>query len=199
VGAPPKLSLPDLAFIESIAAACAARRPSRSLRILLLGVTPEMAGVRWPRGAVLRAVDRSLPAIRDLWPGNLPRKRAVLCADWRALPLRKSSCDLVVGDGCLSCVNQPDPLRAIAAEARRVLRPDGLLVARSCIVPAFPEGLEAGIAEQRSMLREFFNETPLSAPPQTVKEGCPIFVAAPRAVQQQRNAAGAAAASRGVS
>ncbi|HVN07293.1 MAG TPA: class I SAM-dependent methyltransferase [Bryobacteraceae bacterium] len=192
-GSQPKPSPADLAFIESIVAACAARRTARPLRALLLGVTPEIAGMRWPRGAMLRAADRRLSSIHTRWPGDVPRRRAALCADWRALPLRRSSCDVVIGDHCFVCADRPDDFRGLAAEAHRVLRPDGLFVARSCLPPRTQKEIETLMAEQRSLLSEFFHETPLSAPPQTVREGCPIFVAAPRGRQEQRNAPGGAA------
>lgn len=269
LGPPLKPTRADIAYMESVVAAAGARHPGRQLRALMLGVTPPVAEMKWPRGAIIRAVDSSLPMIQNVWPGNLPRRRSAVCADWRALPLRKSCLDIVIGDGSLACIPYPHGLRSVVAEARRVLRDDGLLVVRAYVQPAQRErpedvvadlvrgdipsfnwfkfrifmalqestelgiGLDATyrfwesqqidqaaliaktgwdpgavrmidlyrgkdtvhafptIAELRSVLSEFFDETAMSAPPQTVKECCPIIVAAPRANQRrERKAAG---------
>jgi len=77
-----------------------------------------------------------------VWPGDIPRKRAVVCAHWPALPLRESSRDLVLGDGSFTCTRYPSGFRALAAEVRRVLRDDGMLILRAFIRPIQRERTE---------------------------------------------------------
>lgn len=270
LGPPLKPSPADIAYLETAVAGWVARHPARRLRALLLGVTPAIAAMRWPRRAIVRAADYSLPMIQHVWPGDVPGRRAAACADWRALPLRKASCDIIIGDGSINCLRYPHGFHTLAAEARRVLREDGLLILRSYIQPpakeraedlmaglcsgampsfhwfkfrllmALQESTGQGVAvdtvyrcwaerqideaalaartgwdpavirmielyrgketvhsfptltELRAVLREFFEETPLSAPPQTVNECCPIVIAAPR---RERKAWGASACS----
>lgn len=105
-------------------------------RILLLGVTPELAGL----GTHLVAVDNSPRMIARVWPGDTDGRRAVL-ADWTALPFEDGSFDAVVGDGSLnSAANQ---LEEVLAEAARLLRPGGKAAFRCFCSPEAPEPLEA--------------------------------------------------------
>jgi SAM-dependent methyltransferase len=103
--------------------------------------------MKWPRGASLVAADNSMPMVRAVWPGNIPRSRAVVCANWPSLPLRESSCDLVAGDGSFSCLRYPSGFQALAAEIRRVLRDDGMLILRAYIQPRRPERAEDLVAD----------------------------------------------------
>jgi len=265
----------DIAYMEGAVAARAARHPARPMGAVLLGVTPQIAAMRWPPGASLLAVDNSFPMVQAVWPRNLPGSRVAVCADWSALPLSDSSCDVVIGDGSFSCVRYPHGLRAVAAEARRILRAGGRLMVRSFIRPAvqqrpqdvlvdllrgvipsfhgfklrllmaLQESTERGVAvdavyrfwasqrideaalvaqtgwdakavrtmelycgkdtvhsfptlvELRSVLAEFFAETAISTPSQTVGGCCPIWIAASRAdARPAAVALGAAACSR---
>jgi len=142
LGPPLVPSSVDLGSMESAVAGWAARHPGRRLHGLLLGVTPRIAQMQWPRGSWLMAADNSLPMVQGVWPGNIPRRRAAVLADWRSLPLSDSSCDAVIGDGSLSCVGYPHGFRALAAEARRVLRRDGFLLLRCYVQPSEPERKE---------------------------------------------------------
>ena len=137
----------DIAYMEGAVAAWAGRHPARRTRAVLLGVTPRIAGMRWPPGASLIAADNSFPMVQAVWPRNLPRSRAVVCADWCALPVPKSSCDVVIGDGSFSCLRYPDGFLAVAAEARRILRADGRLLVRCYIRPREQERPEDVLAD----------------------------------------------------
>src|SRR6478609_5998579 len=104
VGAPLRPSGEDVGFVEDEIAAWA-RAHGRAPRALLLGVTPELATARWPDGTRLLAVDRQRAMIDALFargPG-----RDVVAGDWCALPRRAGSVDLVLADGCLSCLAFP--------------------------------------------------------------------------------------------
>jgi malonyl-CoA O-methyltransferase len=82
---------------------------------------------RYPRARVL-AVDRSRAMLRELRarrPWRLRRRVWPLLCDAAALPVADGSVDLVFSSLLLHW--HPDPA-AVFAEARRVLRPDGLLL-----------------------------------------------------------------------
>ena len=147
LGPPLVPSSADIGSMESAVAGWAARHPGRRLHGLLLGVTQRIAQMQWPRGSWLMAADNSLPMVQGVWPGNIPRRRAAVVADWRSLPLSESSCDIVIGDGSFSCVGYPHGFRALAAEARRVLRRDGMLVLRCYVQPSEQERKEEVIED----------------------------------------------------
>ena len=139
---PLRPSRADIDCMERAVRDWAACRPQRPCQALLLGVTPQIAEMQWPRGSSLIAADLSQPMVRQVWPGDLPRFRAVVQADWLALPLKGSSRDVVIGDGSFSCVRYPEGFRTLTSEARRVLREDGLLVLRCYVPPAERERVE---------------------------------------------------------
>ncbi len=147
VGPPLRPTEGDVALIQSALASALPLYPERPVRVLLLGVTPLIADMHLPPAASLIAADNSLPMIRGVWPGNLPGARAATCANWSAMPLRDASCDAILGDGSLTCVGYPDGLRSLAREARRVLRPAGLLAVRCFLQLDRPERPEDVMAD----------------------------------------------------
>jgi SAM-dependent methyltransferase len=128
----------DIEHMERTLAELPTRRP---LRALLLGVTPEIATLRWPAGTQLTAVDRSPGMIRNVWPATAPPNARVLLGDWLSLPLRDGSCDVVLGDGCFSQVSHPAAAQALVSQIRRVLDPSGMLLMRSFVQCAVPESV----------------------------------------------------------
>lgn len=121
-------------------------------RALLLGVTPEIASLRWPSGSTLLACDSSPAMLAEIWqPSRFPGAFAgALRADWRALPIRSGSVGLVIGDGSLCVLECADDYRACAREFHRTLRPDGGLVLRLFCRPPTPESPEAVLADLRN-------------------------------------------------
>lgn len=113
----------------------------RDERVLLLGVTPELAHI----GRSLVAIDRSEAMIAHIWPGDTPRARAHK-ADWLSLPLADGSFTAVIGDGSLSTICCPGDYRIFFAQVTRVLQPGGVLVLRLFLSP--------DKSEQRAALRE---------------------------------------------
>lgn len=138
---PPLRPHPDDIALMSAAASRAAGAGSGERRLLLLGVTEEIATARWPFPARLFAADHAFGMISALWPGNTPA-RQVACADWRRLPLGDAVVDIALGDGCLSAMPFPQPAGEFSREVRRVLKPDGVLVLRLFCRPAVSETLE---------------------------------------------------------
>jgi SAM-dependent methyltransferase len=108
-------------------------------RVLLLGVTPELADL----GNELIAVDNSAKMLAAVWPGDNHRRRARL-ADWSALPFGAAEFEAVIGDGSLN--SAPDQIEQIMQEVRRVLSPTGKAVFR---VFCSPEK-----AEEISLIRQ---------------------------------------------
>jgi SAM-dependent methyltransferase len=109
---------------------------ARPLRALLLGVTPELATFAWPAGTALLAVDRSLPMIREVWPAEgRPALASAAQGDWRALPVRDGSVDLLAADGCLSIFDWSG-YEAVLESLHRALAPGGLVALRLFTTPA---------------------------------------------------------------
>lgn len=130
-----------------IAERCVASTPRRSqhagLRALILGVTPELACMRWPAGTTLLAVDRSQDMIDAVWPGERLRcPGRALCGDWSELPLESGAADAVLGDGSFTLLGWPDPQRVVCREIRRVLAAEGRLLLRVFVCPEARESLE---------------------------------------------------------
>ena len=118
---------------EDVAIAAAAAKGAR--RLLVLGVTPELASLDVPERI---AIDRSRAMVDVILPRGVPG----IVGDWRALPLASGSIDLVCGDGALACVPFPDGARALAAELARVLAPGGRAVLRLFASPPLRESLD---------------------------------------------------------
>lgn len=104
-------------------------------RVLLLGVTPGLAGL----GRDLTAVDASAHLIRAVWPGDTDRRRAVV-GDWLDLPCADGSIDAIIGDGPLNAL--VGAYDALFAEMRRVLAAGGVAAFRSFCAPDVAESLD---------------------------------------------------------
>jgi SAM-dependent methyltransferase len=139
IGAPLRPSKEDTQIMEGAVRQWAPQVEGRSQRALLLGVTPAIAEMQWPRNTFLTAIDNAFGMAKVLWPGNVPGERGVAVADWLSLPLRNASCQIVVGDNSLSCVRYPDSLYRLLADVARVLDEDGVLVLRCLLQPEEPE------------------------------------------------------------
>lgn len=113
-------------------------------RAWLLGITPEIATMRWPRDVELVAVERVQAMIDLVWPGDSGQRRAI-CGDWLDPPIPDQGMDLVIGDGCLTAVGFPDELARLLASVHRCLRRDGCLMLRLFCRPDPAEAPEAVI------------------------------------------------------
>ncbi|HTJ45246.1 MAG TPA: class I SAM-dependent methyltransferase [Kofleriaceae bacterium] len=115
IGPPLRPCDEDLAIVR--------REGAGAKRVLLLGVTPELASLPWPE---LVAIDHAHAMIEAVCPKHV---RAIV-GEWTALPLPDHAVDLVLGDGALCCVAYPDGYHAIARELTRVLAPGGRAILR---------------------------------------------------------------------
>lgn len=148
IDVPLRPSADDLKVYEATAQAWQQAHPGRALRGLLLGVTAEIATMSWPASASLVAVDHSLPMLENVWPK--PPRSAALCADWQAMPLASGSCDVALGDGCLTLLPSPPGCERFAGSVRRVLADDGILALRCFCLPEKPETVGQVFADLRA-------------------------------------------------
>jgi len=125
-----------------IAARYAAELAGHDARVLLLGVTRELAGL----GDSLTVVDWSREQIERLWPGGLSR-RGVVLADWREMSLPRARYTAAVGDGSLSTLAWPEDYRATLANVVAALAPGGRLVVRCYLAPDTPETLDCVVRD----------------------------------------------------
>jgi SAM-dependent methyltransferase len=107
-------------------------------RVLLQGVTPELADV----GASLVAVDRSPAMVGAIWPGDTDRRRSVL-GNWFDLPFRARSFGAVMGDAGLSILEFPASQARIFEELARVLRPGARVAMRVFRLPEQRESVSS--------------------------------------------------------
>jgi SAM-dependent methyltransferase len=115
-------------------------------RVLLLGVTPELADA----GRDVTALDSSELMIGGVWPGDGPHRRAVK-GNWLSMPFdfAAASFSAAIGDGCLSSLSFPEGHQQLYGQLARVLRPGGRLVLRLFKVPDRTETLPAVLKAAR--------------------------------------------------
>jgi SAM-dependent methyltransferase len=121
---------PPLRPDADVAAAVRQAIQGHDQRVLMLGVTPELAGI----GDDLTAVDHNQNMIDHLWPKELAARRAVH-ADWLELPFPRGHFSAVIGDGSLSNLHYPAGYRQLYSELTRVVRPGGRFAARAFVRP----------------------------------------------------------------
>ena len=147
---PPGRPAPDdVAMFERFVGESCAGRGARPLRALLLGVTPEIATMRWPAHTRLLALDFSEAMIRRVWPRESVRNATVARANWRTMPLADAAYDVVIGDGILLWQSFPEGVRALTEEIRRVLVGSGALVVRLFAKPDRPDTFAGVIDDLR--------------------------------------------------
>jgi hypothetical protein len=105
-------------------------------KVLLLGVTPELADI----GAHLTAVDRNEEMLTYIWPGDTGRRRARI-GDWRNLQLGNNIFGSCIGDGSLNAVMFPDDIVKILHGVSEALQPGGRFVCRLYATPTRCETL----------------------------------------------------------
>lgn len=94
---------------------------------LVLGTTPELFALDWPKNASVIAIDGSREMIDHVWPGS--RHMAVRGA-WTDLPIGSETVDMAVCDGGFGMMSFPHHQARFLGEVGRVLRVGGLFVMR---------------------------------------------------------------------
>jgi hypothetical protein len=125
VGPPLRPAPQDVAFCQDVVREWAGQ--GGPPRVLLLGVTPELYRLPWPKGTDFLAVDHTQAMIDMVWPGP---KEAAQCADWLALALPDGSRDVVLCDGGLQFLGYPQEQRQLARLLRGILSDQGLFILR---------------------------------------------------------------------
>jgi len=125
---------PPLRVNPEVAAGYRAVVGSRNGRVLLQGVTPELADV----GASLIAVDKNPVMVGTIWPGDTHRRRSAV-GNWFDLPFQARSFVAVMNDAGLNILEFPASQARIFAELARALRPGAIVIMR---VFRFPERAE---------------------------------------------------------
>ncbi len=133
IGSPLRPDRDDIVTLEKEAERWHASERVAKPQAMLLGVTPEIASMRWPAHTRLVSMEHSLAMIRSVWPGARLGHSAV-CAEWLALPVPDASQDIVVGDGCYNMLGNTQ-YRAMTREVRRIIRPHGIFIMRFFIRP----------------------------------------------------------------
>jgi len=110
---------------------------------LLLGVTPELALMRWPENTRLLAIDRNQAMIDGVWPREDLRMEAkAVSGDWLATPCKTGSMGIAVGDGCLTLLSFQQHYAAFFQEVQRVISPEGCFVIRHFTRPQKAERVD---------------------------------------------------------
>ena len=117
----------------------AAQAGERVFKALLLGVTPDIVGMRWPENLLLIGMDNSWPMVHSLWAGSVPGRRSVVCGDWLAPSLPAGSIDLAVGDGSVNCLRSCDEVHRMAANVSSLLKRRAACFLRCYVQPPVKE------------------------------------------------------------
>jgi SAM-dependent methyltransferase len=139
VGPPLRPSWEDLQLIQREIASWSRAHGGSAARALILGVTPELAALDWPKHSRVYSVDRSIEMIRSIWYTSALHAKGAAAGDWAKMPVRDRSFDLVVGDGSFVFWAWPDGYRCLLDQAVRALKPAGRLIARFHVRPEVPE------------------------------------------------------------
>jgi SAM-dependent methyltransferase len=146
------LSTPTRASADAIAS-IKAEVAGMTGPILVLGLTSGLMDA----GSDITAVDQSRVLIDDLWPGNVPGRRAVV-GDWLRLPFEAASFTACIGDGCLISFDYPDRQKLVLAEVARCLKPGGKFACRVFLAPDAPQrfaDLENAVQKRQISFQHF--------------------------------------------
>jgi hypothetical protein len=128
-GPPLRPCAEDVRAIEQAVRAFA-DQSDEPLKVLLWGVTPEIAAMSWPAGTRLLALDKSQSMIDLVWPGDRDGFRQAVLADWFEYKCTDGRHDIVIGDGNFAPLEFPRGYRALAAVAHEALTDTGILLSR---------------------------------------------------------------------
>jgi hypothetical protein len=108
----------------------------RTGRILLLGVTPELADI----APDLVALDRNHSMVVHVWPGNTDTRRAIV-GDWRNGNFAANSFSACIGDGSLCGLEWPGELGRVLLGLSHALQNGGKFVCRVYVPPSAAESI----------------------------------------------------------
>ncbi len=138
VGQPLRPTPYDTRVMERYVARCHAANNNRALNALMLGVTVEIATMRWPRGTQLLALDRSWSMVAGIWPGD-DETRCAIVGDWLRPPLRAQTWDVIAADGALNMLPEASAYAPLLDLLRGLQRRGGHMVMRAFVRPDIEE------------------------------------------------------------
>lgn len=131
MGSPAKPHASDIACMRAMFQERLTRRPvTGRIKVLVLGVTPDIVKLDWPAGTEVTAVDRSEGMIAAFWAGDVPGQRRLVRADWLAMPFEPGSFHFVFGDNVFNAMDYPQGYRALADTIGRIVKSEGLFIVR---------------------------------------------------------------------
>lgn len=137
----------DAAFMRGMTAPILTASPEPA--VLVLGVTPRVVQLDWPKRTSITAIDLSPGMVAAFAPHPaLPSK--AICAPWQDMPFENGSFDAVVGDGSLNSIGDLGAYESTFREIARVLKPGSALVLRCFVRPEPQETAEQLLALARA-------------------------------------------------
>ena len=126
-------------------------------KVVVLGVTPAIIQLSWPRQVMLCAIDASPAMIAAQWRAHSSIASMVACARWQSMPFPDAAASAIVGDGSLNTLPSLAEYPVVFAELSRMLRRDGVLVLR-CFVRSTAESVEEVV--EAALNRKFTTSAP---------------------------------------
>ena len=144
IGAPLRPVTEDVKLVADEALAWT-KNNGRAPRVLILGVTPELCRLEWPKGTSVCAVDQSPDMIRAVWPGDPAQ---VTTSNWLDVGSvhAPESFDIVVCDGGLHLLPYPDGQSQLSQVIAKLLTPKGLAIFRLFALPKVFESIAQVLA-----------------------------------------------------
>ena len=140
-GSPLRPNTEDLSFLEKEIFSRLDLINSKAQRVVILGVTPELANLPWLENTEIIAIDSSSKMISGVWHKMQKTQGKAIFADWRKLPLEDNSCDVVLGDGCFTLLDYPNSYHQVLQEVKRILKSQGLFSMRFFLRPSQTENI----------------------------------------------------------
>ena len=114
------------------------------VRVLILGVTPELFHLGWPDDSTVFSADHSVEMSNAIWPGP---PGSAITTDWLSLPFPDETFDYVLCDGGLHLLDYPDSQKNLPGRLARILKPSGRMIFRLFCMPDKPEPLSTVFAD----------------------------------------------------
>jgi len=146
LGSPLRPCREDVAILEGFLQETQAAG-AKSLRALILGVTPELYHLPWPAHSEVKAIDHTQAMIDYVWPGP---PGSVLCANWVNMPYARASLDMVLCDGGMNLLRYPETHQSLARRISEVLVPGGFVSLRLFEPPVVKEHPEQVVEALRA-------------------------------------------------
>ena len=108
------------------------RSHEKSIRALILGVTPEYCNLNWPEGSDIRATDNNTGMIEHVWPG---KKSQVKKASWTEMDWPKDYFNIAMCDGGLQLLDYPSSQEQLVNKLASIVKKEGIIVLRLFSLP----------------------------------------------------------------